>query len=228
MVCNLRRFDRVVRFILAVMAFGAAAFLFEGTVARIIFTLVGLWCLYEAVFATCPALAKLGAADAKKPVSDQTLFTVALITIQGVLAYEWWNAGLAKVMSGTFPTGLANTLTKFADGNPYAWFKAFLFGGVMDKSMILGYLIEWGEVAIAVALVVSIIATLYSRSRTLSTTVRTVVAIALLGAMALNASFFFAAGWMSPSAHGVNMIMFWVEAALFYVVCSQVFDRRNA
>lgn len=227
MVCNLRRFDRLVRFVLAAMAFAGAAFLFEGVVARVVFAIVGLWCLYEAVFATCPALAKLGATDAKKPVSDQTLFSVALMTMQGVLAYEWWNAGLGKLMSGTFPMDLADTLTKFAAGNPHAWFKTFLLGTMMDKSLILGYLIEWSEVTIAVALVVSIATTLYSRSHAFTTAIRMVVAVALLGAMALNASFFFAAGWMSASTHGVNMIMFWMEAALFYVVCSQVIDRRH-
>ncbi len=225
---NLRCFDRTVRFILAVVAFAAAAFLFEDILARSLAVIVGGWCLYETVFAVCPALAKAGVLDTKKPVPTPVRYVFALQAIQAILAYEWWGAGFEKIMSGTFPSELAATLAKFASENPYGWVNAFLLGPATENSVLLGYVIQWSEIAVAVLLVASIVFSLYSRSRHLVVTGHVLSAVALSVGMILNASFFFAAGWLSPSTHGVNLVMFWTQAALLYVACAMLVDRQKA
>ncbi|MEK7105440.1 MAG: hypothetical protein AAB865_02030 [Patescibacteria group bacterium] len=140
-----------------------------------------------------------------------------LYAIQAVIGYEWLHGGLGKIEGGTFATGLGKTLGVFAANNPLPWMKQFLLGGATENALALGYAIEWGELAVGVALIASLVIFWLSRSVQLETWARAILVLALVGGMFMSATFYFAAGWMSPSTAGVNMIMFWVQAALLIV-----------
>lgn len=75
-----------------------------------------------------------------------------LAAIQAIIAWEWIVSGTNKVLSGSFPQGLDATIKQGIDGNPNAWYVSFLQSIVVPHSIFFGYLIEWSEVTIGVAL----------------------------------------------------------------------------
>lgn len=220
MTANLTPFERFVRFFLAAAAFLAAALLYEHLAAKIIVFLLGLGALGEGLFATCPLMKRLGVRSPKDRLSTEALALLGLQAIQAVIAYEWWHAGWEKVTSGDFVAGIGKTLAFFASKNPWAWCQEFLLGFATENAAILGQLVQWGELAVGVALAISIGVTLYAKSSSSIVSALRLSVVALIGGMVLNAVFYFCAGWTSPSTQGVNMIMFWVQAILLYVQIS--------
>lgn len=77
---------------------------------------------------------------------------VLLAAIQAIIGWEWLMSGGNKLLSGTFPQGLANTLSNGMKDNPNAWYVAFLQQNILPHSIFYGYLIEWTEVTIGVIL----------------------------------------------------------------------------
>jgi len=75
-----------------------------------------------------------------------------LAAIQAILGWEWLMSGGNKLLSGTFPQGLATTLTDNFKHNPNNWYVAFLQQNILPHSLFYGYLIEWTEVTIGVIL----------------------------------------------------------------------------
>ena len=86
-----------------------------------------------------------------------------LAAIQAVVGWEWIVSGINKVLSGTFPQGLADTLTDGIKGNPNGWYVSFLQTVVQPNSVFFGYLIEWTEVTIGVALLAGVLLLLFGR-----------------------------------------------------------------
>jgi thiosulfate dehydrogenase (quinone) large subunit len=74
--------------------------------------------------------------------------------VQVVIAWEWLVSGVNKVLSGTFPQGLASTLKDGAENNPNRWYVAILHDIVIPHSVAFGYAIEITEILIAMALIV--------------------------------------------------------------------------
>src|SRR5438874_3068547 len=68
-----------------------------------------------------------------------------LAAIQAILGWEWLMSGGNKLLSGTFPQGLATTLTDNFKDNPNNWYVAFLQQNILPHSLFYGYLIEWTE-----------------------------------------------------------------------------------
>lgn len=75
-----------------------------------------------------------------------------LAAIQAILGWEWLMSGGNKLLSGTFPQGLAATLTNNFKDNPNTWYVTFLKQIILPHSLFYGYLIEWTEITIAVIL----------------------------------------------------------------------------
>ena len=75
-----------------------------------------------------------------------------LAAIQAILGWEWLVSGSNKVLSGKFPQGLMNTLNNGIQNNPNGWYVSFLQTVVEPHSIFFGYLIEWTEVTIGLAL----------------------------------------------------------------------------
>jgi len=75
-----------------------------------------------------------------------------LISMQLIAAYEFVVSGLDKIVSGRFPTGLGMAMMDGADTNPNQWYIHWLHATIMPHSVAWGYMIEWGELAIGIAL----------------------------------------------------------------------------
>lgn len=75
-----------------------------------------------------------------------------LISMQLIAAYEFVVSGLDKIVSGRFPAGLGMAMMDGADTNPNQWYIHWLHATIMPHSVAWGYVIEWGELAIGVAL----------------------------------------------------------------------------
>ena len=154
--------------------------------------------------------------------SERMLPLAGLVAIQMILAYEWLSAGWGKISSPKFVDGIAETFGYFASQNPYLWYKSFLLGFATENATLFAYLVEWGQVIIAITLFTAGITYLYTEKMSAKKTALKLSAFALLGGMLMNANFYLAAGWTSPSTHGINLIMFLIQAVLACVWCYQV------
>lgn len=72
--------------------------------------------------------------------------------IQVIIAWEWLVSGADKLLAGTFPQGLAETLNDGIKGNPNGWYVAFLQQVILPHSASFGYAIEMTELLIGVVL----------------------------------------------------------------------------
>ena len=80
-----------------------------------------------------------------------------LASIQLIIGWEWFVSGTNKVLSGTFPQSLLNTLNSGIQNNPNSWYVAFLQKIVVPNSTSFGYMVEWTEVMVGLALLVGAI-----------------------------------------------------------------------
>src|SRR5215471_10011043 len=131
---------------------------------------------------------------------------VLLATIQAIIGWEWLMSGGNKLLSGTFPQRLADTLNTNMKDNPNGWYVAFLQQTVLPHSVTYGYLIEWTEVAIGLLLLSGALV-LLGRPRMsgdpqhhLAVAYSFVVALAAAVAIALTVNFhFLMGGWVIPT-----------------------------
>jgi len=75
-----------------------------------------------------------------------------LAAIQAIIGWEWLMSGGNKLLSGTFPQGLAETISGMFKDNPDSWYVSWLQRFILPQSVLYGYLIEWTEVTIGVIL----------------------------------------------------------------------------
>src|SRR5439155_18460106 len=75
-----------------------------------------------------------------------------LTAIQLVIGWEWFVSGTNKVLSGTFPQSLLDTLKTGIQNNPNSWYVSFLQKVAVPQSVSLGYMIEWKEVMVGLML----------------------------------------------------------------------------
>ena len=61
-------------------------------------------------------------------------------------------SGGNKLLSGTFPEGLADALKNGMNDNPNGWYVHILQAVVVPHSVFYGYLVEWSEIGIGLAL----------------------------------------------------------------------------
>lgn len=72
--------------------------------------------------------------------------------MQLIAAYEFIVSGMDKIVSGRFPSGLGATLMDGASDNPNHWYMSFIQSAIVPHAAAWGTLIEWGELAIGVCL----------------------------------------------------------------------------
>ena len=72
--------------------------------------------------------------------------------VQGILGWEWLVSGANKVLSGSFPAGLAATLDDGIKSNPNGWYVSVLQNVILPHSVFFGYIIEITEVLAGLAL----------------------------------------------------------------------------
>jgi len=148
-----------------------------------------------------------------------TYYRKAAAVALAVLGYEWIVGGVEKIRGG-FAAGLAPTLARFAEKNPFSRVAAWLREDATANAEVLGHTVAWGEALAGVAMLAAavILLTGWRRGGRVRRFAAWAVCAALVGGMLMNAAFFLAAGHTSPSTHGVNMVMFWVQAGLLYAL----------
>lgn len=153
----------------------------------------------------------------------------ALVAIQLVVGYEWLISGLSKLIRGGFPSGLADELTE-KSGDMYGWYWSFLDWAVIPYATAWGYLIEWGEVAIAAVLVGAALTWLVAGRRLGEKARVWLLSVSVLAAFAglvLNVVLHLANGsshpWVlaeDPFDEGVDLDMFMVLLQLVLIVAN--------
>jgi hypothetical protein len=217
MTRNLDRFERVVRVKLAVFAFFAAAVLFQHPVARAAVAAAGLFALWEGVSGKCPLHAMLGLRTPADRLSAEATRLLGLVGVQMAVAYAWWSAAYEKLSNPEFLSGMGKTLGYFASKNPFPWYKAFLENVAMKHSAAFGAAVEWSQAAIVFVLVAAAVETFWGKDEGAKRKALLASSAALAGGMLMNANFYLAAGWTGPGTKGMNVVLFWTQAALLYV-----------
>ena len=129
---------------------------------------------------------------------------IALLAIQIFIGYEWLMSGLAKVVRGGFPSGLAEELTEKSEGIG-GWYKDFLDGTVIPNGELFGVLIIVGELLVGIGLIAAAVVWL-ARRETLENGAKMAVLgvtfLAAVGAILMNVAFHLANGsahpWLIP------------------------------
>jgi hypothetical protein len=215
MKLNLTTSERAARLVFAGLLLFAGLALFEHPLAKVAAIIFAIYAAWECAAGYCPAHAALGL----KSLSDrkpEAVHLLALLAIQCLLAYEWLHAGWGKVSSPDFVRNLDKTFAAFAAKNPHEWYKGFLEGFATKNSVLFGYTIELSQLLIGLALVATATAIVYVKDAEGRRAASFVAAVALLGGSLMNANFYMASGWMSPSSNGLNLVMFWTQLILAY------------
>lgn len=214
---NLDTFERAVRAFLGAFALFAAWALFTNPIARLLALSFGVFSFWECAVGHCPLHAKLGMRKPGDLLSSDALRLLGLVGVQTVLAYEWFTAGLGKIMNPEFVVGMAKTLGTFASKNPYPAYREFLLGPALRNAQLFGYAVEWSQVLIGITLVASAAAMLYVKRVEQLRVAIALAVLALAGGALMNANFYLAAGWTGAGTKSVNIVMFWTQAILVYV-----------
>lgn len=76
---------------------------------------------------------------------------LGLALVQLALAYEWLSSALTKLVHGNFPSGLAADLR---DAETTGTYQAFLHHVVIPHGVLFGWLVQLGELGVALMLIV--------------------------------------------------------------------------
>jgi thiosulfate dehydrogenase [quinone] large subunit len=115
---------------------------------------------------TLPAAAGLGDAQQSHRRTDMRMleqpsarlrleFSLAVYTMQLILAYEWLLSGIDKLANPHFGTELPAVLRGSTLVNPYGWYTAFLKQFVLPHAALLAPAVVLGELAIGAVLILS-------------------------------------------------------------------------
>ena len=128
--------------------------------------------------------------------------------------------------SPEFVANIEKTLTVFANGTSFAWYKSFLLGFASQNATAFAYAVEWSQIFIAIALAAAAWTYIFVKSSAVRQACAAISALALFGGMLMNANFYLAAGWTGPGTQGINVVMFWIQGILLYVWLSRLESRR--
>lgn len=129
---------------------------------------------------------------------------IGLLVIQAAIGYEWAMSGLAKIVRGGFPSGLAAELRDKSQGT-VSWYRSFLDGTVIPHASAWGYAIEISELVIGIILIATALIWIFRwdgiTTRQQQTLLVAVAAAAFAGVL-MNVSFHLANGsphpWLIP------------------------------
>lgn len=178
----------------------------------------------------------------RNPFSDTSfsgsrLPVVALLLVQLVIAYEWLNSAVTKIVRGGFATGLGAQLAKNSDGSP-DWYKTVLSTVVIPHSATFGYLIVAGEMLVGVGLIAATVV-LFVRGHRLNITVLrgvlAVVAVTTVSGAFMNLNFSLFSGDPTPwslggdaFSEGVNIdkLLLLMQLAIAGASASMIYTTR--
>jgi len=143
-------------------------------------------------------------------------FVWEFIGLNVIFGYIWILGGYEKIAPGVFAPGLGKTLGYFASKNPYGWYVDYLNSIAIPNSVLLGTVIQWGELLAGLMLLIGVIVYFLNTNSKVRCWIRAGMIAALAGLCLMSANFYFAAGWTGPSTHTVNVLMFWVELVMLF------------
>jgi uncharacterized membrane protein YphA (DoxX/SURF4 family) len=155
-------------------------------------------------------------------VQSPTQFGFWLIIL--FLGVIWLRSGIEKLETHAFPQNLSKTLTFFAGGTKYPWFKSLLLDFAIPQSKVIGECVQWGEVLAGLALIFLVISSFFFRQNIPVFSV--LVLFPLFVTLLMNIFFWLAAGWTSPSTDTVNLFMAGIEGICFSVLMYQCWIGR--
>lgn len=132
-------------------------------------------------------------------------FLLLILLADGLI---WLRSSYGKFSAGTFVETLGKTLEKFASQDPYSWYKGLLQDVAIPNAPVVGTVILWGELLVALAIVVGAVLLWGKRA---GARAKWILLAGLLGGAVLNLLFWLAAGWTSPSTDSLNLLMMVVE-----------------
>lgn len=135
-------------------------------------------------------------------VRDPALWLALLRILTG---YIFIHAGWEKVTNPEFAANLPNTIGYFASKNPYPWMQSLLQGVAIPNAQAFALIFSWGELLIGISLFFGILSQ-----------------VGLLGALAMNLTFFFAAGWTGPGTATANEMMAFAEVIMLLSFAGKV------
>jgi hypothetical protein len=148
----------------------------------------------------------------------QTLF---VSFVQAAIGFEWIKAGWEKITDPAYLSSMTGTLGAFAK-DPFGWYKSFLTGVGIPNAHAFGVLAEWGELLVGLALMVAAALYLIRLPAMISGSVRSIALVSLVVAVFMSANYWFAAGYLSVSTDGLNMLMALIEIGLATVTGASV------
>jgi hypothetical protein len=147
------------------------------------------------------------------------------VLTQLLVGYVWLSAGLEKLAGGNFPSGLAEMLDAFSAKNPHTWYVTSVLTFAKLHAPVFGQFVQWGELLTGIGLLACALLYVFGRTRTLQATGYNLSIAAFAAGALMSANFYLAAGWMSPSTSGLNMLMFWIQLALLSHLVSKPTSR---
>ncbi|MEI7740903.1 MAG: hypothetical protein WCJ29_00180 [bacterium] len=213
---KLNIFERSVRFSLALIAFFSALAIFKNPLAQIGVIIFGGVMVLEVAMGRCWLAEKVGILEKSPKHKYGSLYRFALLLVQIVFGYEWLVSGVSKILNPAFIAGMSKSLGAFALNNPNGWYRDFLVSFAIGYADIFGYMVAWGELFVGLGLIFAAGFLMFESHENHRSLLALSVVTLLFGAF-MSANFYFAAGWMSPSTHSLNMIMFWIQLVLAYV-----------
>lgn len=125
----------------------------------------------------------------------------SIVWIQLVLAYEWLQSGWGKFAKPDFMAGIDKTLASFSSKTQFDWYGSFLGKG---DAQLFGNITRFSEVLIGLGL---LLGAPFILKKSLPKPALWLIAAAAFGGFILNLNLYLAAGWSSPSASGINLVM---------------------
>lgn len=155
--------------------------------------------------------------------------SLPLALIQGVIGFEWVRGGLEKLTDSAYIGGMDKTIGVFAGKNPNGWYRDFLLGSVKPSAAGFGYVVEYGEFLVGIGLIAAaLVALFHIAPRVIETGGIWVTAVAGTAGAFMSLNFWFAAGWLSVSTDGLNLMMGLVQTVLVGTAVAVLIGRRNA
>lgn len=143
-----------------------------------------------------------------------------MIYIASVIGLIFLRSGYSKLAGGKFVGGLSKTLGSFASENPYPPVKAFLINVAIPNSTVFGLLTMLGEIYAGLSITSAVIYFLFKKS--LNKLFLAILISGLIVNIFLNATFYFAAGWTSPSTETVNLVMLLIGLISFVYAIKKI------
>jgi hypothetical protein len=134
--------------------------------------------------------------------------------IQILLAYEWAFAGIEKIIGGQFASNMPKVLTRFAEGNPHAWYVHSFLAWAKQLPTVFSHLVQWGEFLAGIGLFATLILYTFGIAPWHKKLAASVAIFCLLVGVWMNIQFYFAAGWNNVSTHSLNVLLFWAQLIL--------------